>query len=392
MEETGESEALDIIASRKSLRALGKERTRRPRDHSDPVNTKWREAWEHPANRVFLEQDTLYARYLNTLEALFEEAEPEAPAWMRGEAWARKSTETALASWAQMRNALSLVAARGAFYLGLTEPPPGFVEPNPEFFGRMARLAADAYRAFDAAGVFNVGAIGRIVRLENHLSLLRTYMNANGGERAYIREHSHRPEWSMLLDYRGFEMNERWNAANRGWRTDEEWTDDDLAFIKACLNEDLRAEWKRLLSPESIERDSIAERWITLRELALTLESLAHKQLRGREWSHREAAFIRNYGKELAYVMLYDGNSWLTPVDDAPRVAGIHENPQAGQILHVAAGRPRTIYALYPWNGHKILCHGSVMPYFEFAHDHWMTDSEWRDREAAAEPPVWLER
>ena len=62
--------------------------------------------------------------------------------------------------------------------------------------------------------------------------------------------------------------------------------------------------------------------------------------------------------------MLYGGNSYLTPRDDAPRVVDVYANPQESGYLHVGIARPRKMYVLYPWKGKTVLCEGAILPYY----------------------------
>ncbi|MFT3869091.1 MAG: DUF3160 domain-containing protein [Nibricoccus sp.] len=82
----------------------------------------------------------IYSQYLDALSALFLPPADDAPAFMKREAWDAKSCQTALGGWAQMRHTFTLQAKANALFMGLISVPPGFVEDNPEFFARMARL------------------------------------------------------------------------------------------------------------------------------------------------------------------------------------------------------------------------------------------------------------
>ena len=77
--------------------------------------------------------------------------------------------------------------------------------------------------------------------------------------------------------------------------------------------------------------------------------------------------------------MLYGGNAYLSPNDDAPRIVDVYANPYIPKgYLHVGIARPRAIYVLYPWQGNQILCKGAVLPYYEFGYDGRLTDAEWK--------------
>ena len=93
---------------------------------------------------------SLYDDYLNVLRTLNAAPADDAPAFMRNEAWQAKSTQTVLSGWAQMRHTFTLQAKRSEFYFGVMIAPPGFVEPNPEFFSRMADLIERARGLLDA--------------------------------------------------------------------------------------------------------------------------------------------------------------------------------------------------------------------------------------------------
>lgn len=92
----------------------------------------------------------LYEDYLDVLRTLTATPPADVPAFMRSEAWQAKSTQTVLSGWAQMRHAFALQGKRSEVFFGIVTAPPGFVEPNPEFFGRMADLIERSRALFDA--------------------------------------------------------------------------------------------------------------------------------------------------------------------------------------------------------------------------------------------------
>ena len=96
--------------------------------------------------------------------------------------------------------------------------------------------------------------------------------------------------------------------------------------------------------------------------------------------------------------MFYEGNSYLSPDDDAPRVVDVYSNPnflprRPGKTLHhyLEAGiaRPRKMYVLYPWEGQELLCVGAVLPYYEFTSTERLTDAQWLEMlDSDGRPPV----
>jgi len=156
--------------------------------------------------------------------------------------------------------------------------------------------------------------------------------------------------------------------------------------MKAATDAEARAQ---------LERESPAPDldwcWAALKGLAVKLESLTHKQLRGAAFSGDEQRFILDYGKDLAHVMFYGGNSYMDPRDDAPRIVDIHR--QQGKSLEVGIGRPRVLWVVYPWKGTDVLCRGAVLPYYEFASSDRLTDKKWLellDSNDAPDQPRWV--
>jgi hypothetical protein len=105
-------------------------------------------------NKKILKGSSLYLLYLNSLKALLEEPDPVAPGFMKNDAWKAKSCNTALAGWSQLRHIWALQAKQNEDYFCSFSPPLGFVEPNTEFWGRMADLAAETWKKFELAGAF----------------------------------------------------------------------------------------------------------------------------------------------------------------------------------------------------------------------------------------------
>ena len=115
--------------------------------------------------------------------------------------------------------------------------------------------------------------------------------------------------------------------------------------------------------------------------------------LRGVEPAKDEVEFIQSYGEKLGTVMLYDGNSWEVPRDDAPRITSVFNQPGKGFLL-AGVGRAREIRVLYPWKGREIECHGAVMPYLEMRSDRHLSDAEWKavlDGKDCPNTPEWLQ-
>ena len=148
-----------------------------------------------------------------------------------------------------------------------------------------------------------------------------------------------------------------------------------------------------LLQMKEAKRAYALDHWLRLALLCRRLEALSRKELRGQALSTEDAGLLMSFGEKLAGIMLYDGNSYLEPNDDAPRVADILTNPREGRYLHAGVGRPRALYVLYPYEGREVLCRGAMLPYFELIESTRMNDAEWRKRLDSTSPPAaptWL--
>jgi hypothetical protein len=336
------------------------------------------------ACKPLFRDETLYAEYLGCLAALVDAPEPDAPALFAGRPWAIKSCQTVLAGWAQLRHAWMLQAKRGEYYLGMSLNSHGFVEPEPEFFARMHRLAARVRRWLDVADAFKPEPRDAADEIRALITVLEKGGFAVKGEEA---------ENTMeAADYRLLRAGEAYIIAFyapgvKTWSAEHYVT--VIRELKASMPVLERGELPSHEGLASIirgRRGHLDPLWRRLAELSLRLEALAHKQLRGAAFTEAEGKFLKDYGAELAGIMLYGGNSYLSPNDDAPRVADVHG--ALGKSLLAGIGRPRALYVLYPWKGQDILCRGAVLPYYEELLETRLTDVEWKARLDATPPPA----
>jgi len=121
--------------------------------------------WNYSANLMALRdviaarsqerwRDSLYDTWLAVLRTLNETPTgAHVPVVMTRDAWKRKTLQTQLASWAQLRHDTILYAKQsytasvGCLY------PKGYVEPYPAFYAELQRFATDAATRFRALGV-----------------------------------------------------------------------------------------------------------------------------------------------------------------------------------------------------------------------------------------------
>lgn len=84
---------------------------------------------------------SLFDAYYAALRTLMSGPEDGAPRFMRKDAWHLKTRQTVLASWARMRNCFALEAPACTGRGGGPKETPGFVEPVPEFYQKLGRVA-----------------------------------------------------------------------------------------------------------------------------------------------------------------------------------------------------------------------------------------------------------
>ena len=276
-------------------------------------------------------------------------------------------------------------------YLGLTRQPAGFVEPDPEFFRRLASLTAETERLLKRAGAFTSDATTVAADLKRGAALMKTidfsktppkgFDELTQTEQMIIQKAG---MVLMVLQARDGVTDPRKAMKEGIVKLDRLAT--DLANGKMPDNPML----VRALKEMNIDVQPL---WRRLHEVCRRLEALAHKQLRRVPFTDEENAFIKGYGATLAGIMLYGGNAYLTPNDDAPRVIDVFSNPNTRQVLEVGVARARAIYVLYPHDGAELLCKGAVMPYYEFRHAKRLTDAEWKrllDSTDRPDAPAWL--
>jgi hypothetical protein len=86
----------------------------------------------------------LYWSWLYALQPLFAVKGEQYPAFMQTQAWLHKDMQTALASWTELKHDTILYAKQVMAEMGGgpdSEPPKGYVEPNPEAYARLLALA-----------------------------------------------------------------------------------------------------------------------------------------------------------------------------------------------------------------------------------------------------------
>ncbi|VGO14305.1 hypothetical protein PDESU_02864 [Pontiella desulfatans] len=317
----------------------------------------------------------LYGNYLHVLRALTAPAEPAAPVFINGDAWQTKSINTLLGSWVQMRHTWALQAKQSMSWMCGSGEPAGFVEPNPEFFARMANLAYGTKSTIERCGALEADYS---LAAEN----LRIFEKKCGAFQTedefldFFHDQSNDDQSVLLTAYALMHVtpSEAKYGSAQLYRENVAW----LKIIEHAIETgDIGAHPEALAMLESIN-GNLPKKWDDLERMSRQLEAIAHKQLRNLTFNGREEQYIRNYGHALANLMFHEGNSYVNPRDDAPKIVDVYSNINTGQHLHVGIARPRKLHVLYPWQGKTILCTGALLPYYEFAHPTRLNDAEWK--------------
>ena len=117
----------------------------------------------------------LYWNWLYSLQPLLESKGEAYPAFMRTQAWTRKDLQTALGSWTELKHDTILYAKQSMAEMGggpPPEPPHGWVEPNPEAYGRLLALARMTRSGLESRDLLTENTDANLARLEDLLTFL----------------------------------------------------------------------------------------------------------------------------------------------------------------------------------------------------------------------------
>jgi hypothetical protein len=116
----------------------------------------------------------MYWSWLYALQGLLKEYGSGYPAFMQTDAWRDKQLSAALASWSQLRHDTILYAKQSyTMMIGSAPLPPkmveGYVEPVPEFYGRLLALTRMTQKGLSDFQVLDEAATERLASLEGIL-------------------------------------------------------------------------------------------------------------------------------------------------------------------------------------------------------------------------------
>jgi hypothetical protein len=168
-------------------------------------------------------EDSIATRWLWALRALSEPVTgPEFPEAMRTRAWARRTLNTQLASYAELKHDTLLYAKQPYAAEFICEYPAGFVEPVPAFWERMAALA-DATAAGLSQPELTQAATGTVGFLSSEFQ----WIEVDLAER-------HQARLTFCVSFAGT-MRTLAALARKELRQ-EPFTADDILFIQGLMN------------------------------------------------------------------------------------------------------------------------------------------------------------
>jgi len=347
--------------------------------------------------KPIIESESLYTRYLSCLAALIDDAEHDAPEFMSSRPWKVKGCNTVLSGWVQFIHAWEFQVGENALYTiessgeSSGDFPAGFVEPDPEFFERLGNLVEDITNLFELSDAF----IPPKQIITKDLKIFA----------GLIKNNKYPQPDDTLADLSVREI----SAINRsivslGTLGNISFKKEDFAGLREEINAkilsfandiengryDDEPDYHAFILETNIDTKKL---WLSLRHMCKRLEVLAHKQLRGVNFSKKDNYFLVDFGEKLAAVMLCDGYGYHGSNGETPHIVPVYSKPEKNTCLYAGTGRPRLMYVLYPYKGKEILCTGAVIPYYEFVSPIGLTDEQWKKRlggDERPENPVWL--
>ncbi len=117
----------------------------------------------------------LYWSWLYALQPLFSVKGQQYPAFMQTQAWLHKDMHTALSSWTELKHDTILYAKQVMAEMGGgpdSEPPRGYVEPNPEAYARLLALSEMTKEGLENRGLLDDVTRGNLDNLIEYLQFL----------------------------------------------------------------------------------------------------------------------------------------------------------------------------------------------------------------------------
>lgn len=153
------------------------------------------------------------------------------------------------------------------------------------------------------------------------------------------------------------------------------------------------------LDSRSLLSSIIANKLDSLYDLLLRLQTISIKELEGTSLADEDRGLLEGIGGLLGGIvaMPRDADQFsLTSEadDDMAVIADVHTDPNYGEVLEEAVGRPMVIYVAVLIEGQVVLTRGGIFSYYEFTWpmDDRLTDEAWQEMLTQGEEPplpIW---
>ncbi|MEI7988123.1 MAG: DUF3160 domain-containing protein [Chloroflexota bacterium] len=119
---------------------------------------------------------SLYWGWLYSFQPLISPKGEQYPPFMRSQAWSRKDLHTGLGSWTELKHDTILYAKQVMAEMGGGGPetaPRGYIEPNPDVYGRLLSLCKMTYNGLQARGILDADTKDNLEKMEALLNFLK---------------------------------------------------------------------------------------------------------------------------------------------------------------------------------------------------------------------------
>ncbi|MFX1602859.1 MAG: DUF3160 domain-containing protein, partial [Promethearchaeota archaeon] len=128
-----------------------------------------------------------------------------------------------------------------------------------------------------------------------------------------------------------------------------------------------------------------------LHDLLRDFQTISVKELIGTPLDLEEFRLIEGSGKTLGDIVALPTDDLLVSDadDDMAVIADVHTDPNEGEVLEEAVGRPMVVYVAVEIEGQVILTRGGTFSYYEFKWpmDDRLTDEAWQEMVAEGQEP-----